>query len=151
MCGVVKKPSLNSIIIRNTRLTYSSHRVIRHSKIFAVKLMWPIHWRHDPAANIGRAAEFCKLVFCTLFCRVCWLIVPSKNATQQLHREDFTVSLSYHFMQMKLINDYLDMTSSVILFLFSDCHLPSVWMECPWDLGRGKWPGKTTKPSSDSR
>ena len=30
-------------------------------------------------------------------------------------------------MQMKLINDYLDMTSSAILFLFSDCHLLSVW------------------------
>ena len=65
---------------------------------------------------------------------------PSKNATKQLHREEFTVS--YHVMQIKLINDYLDMTYSAILSLFSDCHLPSVWMECPWSWGGGNGPGK---------
>ena len=59
-----------------------------------------------------------------------YTVLPVFAGALCLHREDFTVS--YHgliiFTQIKLINDYLDMTSSAILFLFSDCHLLSVWM-----------------------
>ena len=36
-------------------------------------------------------------------------------------------SLEVDDQLLLLINDYLDMTSSAILSLFSDCHLPSVW------------------------
>ena len=69
--------------------------VTTHSTIFAVEMMYRILRRLATIDFFVVARSTSKLVFCTLLlpqCYVCLWIVPSKNVTLQLHREDFTVN-----------------------------------------------------------